>query len=65
MRVCAGWPASHMRALEHLSSGIQLADENLGQRPARFAADGHLARLDALRSTYDPAAGFHLWTGRP
>ena len=35
---CAGWPASHMRALEHLSSGIQLADENLGQRPARFAA---------------------------
>jgi FAD/FMN-containing dehydrogenase len=61
----ADWPVSHMGALEHLASGIQLADENLGQRPARFAADGNLARLDALRSTYDPLGRFHSWMGRP
>lgn len=58
------WVAERMAEMEHLSSGIQLADENLGERPARFAADENMARLDELRATYDPGGLFHPWMGR-
>lgn len=58
------WARSNMAAMEHLASGIQLADENLGQRPARFASDENMARLDRARATYDPAGRFHPWMGR-
>lgn len=51
--------------MAHLSSGIQLADENLGRRPARFVSDENLARLDEVRATYDPDGLFHPWMGRP
>jgi FAD/FMN-containing dehydrogenase len=60
----APWAVSHMRQFEHLSSGIQLADENLGERPARFATDANMARLDAIRAAYDPDGRFHSWLGR-
>ena len=50
--------------MEHLATGIQLADENLGQRPAPFATPGNMTRLDAHRATYDPAGTFHPWMGR-
>jgi hypothetical protein len=59
------WPVSNMRAMEHLATGCQLADENLGQRPARFVSDEHLARLDQVRSQYDAEGRFHPWMGRP
>lgn len=59
------WPAKRMREMEHLASGIQLADENLGQRPARFVSEENLARLDAVRAEYDPDGLFHAWMGRP
>jgi len=39
------WSTERMREMEHLSSGIQLADENLGRRPARFVSDENLRRL--------------------
>ena len=55
------WPEERMRAMEHLSTGIQLADENLGRRPARFVSDEHLARLDEIRAQYDPDGRFHPW----
>lgn len=58
------WAPGNMRAMEHLASGIQLADENLGQRPARFATDANMARLDAARAAYDPDGRFHSWMGR-
>ncbi|MCW2652425.1 MAG: FAD/FMN-dependent dehydrogenase [Mycobacterium sp.] len=58
------WAASNMAAMSDLSSGIALADENLGRRPARFVTDGNMARLDAVRSTYDPDGRFHSWMGR-
>ena len=58
------WAPGNMRAMEHLASGIQLADENLGQRPARFATDANMARLDAARAAYDPDGRFHAWMGR-
>jgi FAD/FMN-containing dehydrogenase len=58
------WAASRMREMEPLAAGIQLADEGLGRRPARFATDEAMARLDVARSTYDPAGRFHSWGGR-
>jgi hypothetical protein len=59
------WASERMREMEHLASGIQLADENLGRRPARFVSEANLARLDRLRAEHDPAGAFHPWMGRP
>ena len=64
-RANVGWATDRMRDMEHLATGIQLADENLGLRPARFVSDEHLARLDGLRARYDPDGRFHPWMGRP
>ncbi len=58
------WARSNMAAMSHLGSGIQLADENLGQRPARFATDEVMAKLDRVRAEYDPDGLFHSWMGR-
>ena len=58
------WATERMREMEHAASGIQLADENLGRRPARFASDANMARLDALRAAWDPDGLFHPWMGR-
>ncbi len=60
----ADWPRSNMAAMSHLATGIQLADENLGQRPAPFATDESMTRLDRNRATFDPAGRFHPWMGR-
>jgi hypothetical protein len=59
------WATDRMREAEPLASGIQLADENLGRRPARFVGDEQLARLDELRAKWDPDGRFHPWMGRP
>lgn len=61
----AGWATDSMRALEPHSSGIQLADENLINRPARFIAEEKMDRLDELRAKWDPEGRFHPWLGRP
>jgi FAD/FMN-containing dehydrogenase len=58
------WATERMREMDHLASGIQLADENLGERPARFASDANMARLDELRARHDPEGLFHPWMGR-
>jgi FAD/FMN-containing dehydrogenase len=58
------WATDRMREMEGLASGIQLADENLGRRPARFARDESMARLDEVRAAYDPDRLFHPWMGR-
>jgi FAD/FMN-containing dehydrogenase len=60
----ASWPVDRMREMNHLATGCQLADENLGQRPARFVADANLARLDRIRAARDPEGRFHPWMGR-
>jgi FAD/FMN-containing dehydrogenase len=52
------WPVDQMRGLERFSDGIQLADENLLARPARFLSDENAARLDALRARHDPDGRF-------
>ena len=61
----ASWPGDRMREMEQLATGIQLADENLGARPARFVTDENMRRVEELRARYDPAARFHSWMTRP
>jgi len=58
------WARSNMAAMSQLATGIQLADENLGQRPARFATDEAMDRLDRARAVYDPDGLFNSWMGR-
>jgi hypothetical protein len=58
------WSGSNMAAMSHLATGIALADENLARRPARFITDPNMARIDKVRSTYDPDGRFHSWMGR-
>lgn len=60
-----GWATERMREMQGLASGIQLADENLGLRPARALGAEQLARLDELRAARDPEGRFHPWMGRP
>jgi hypothetical protein len=59
------WAEDRIGEMAHLASGIQLADENLGRRPARFLSEGNLARLDQVRDRYDHDRLFHEWMGRP
>jgi hypothetical protein len=61
----ARWAVSNVRRMEHLASGCQLADENLGERPARFVSDDHLRKLDQIRAARDPRGTFQTWMGRP
>lgn len=59
------WVTDHMRELEPLASGIQLADENLGARPFRFLAEANFKRLQAIRARRDPEGMFHSYMGLP
>lgn len=58
------WATECMENMQDHASGIQLADENLGRRPAKFMAKQNLQRLDVLRGRYDPDGRFHSWMGR-
>lgn len=57
------WPTQRMRELEHLGLGIQLADENLGRRPAQFLAPNNARRLHEIRARRDSDGRFHSWMG--
>ncbi len=59
------WAGDWMQKMAHLSSGIQLADENLDHRAARFVADKNLQKLDTVRAQRDPAGLFNEWHSRP
>jgi len=59
------WTTDHMHAWEPFEAETMLADENLINRPVRFMSDANLARLDALRSQWDPEGLFVSWLGRP
>ena len=58
------WARSNMAGMEHLQTGVQLADENLGARPAKFMTDENMAKLDRIRAEYDPDGRFYPWMGR-
>jgi len=55
------WAGSNMAAMSHLATGIALADENLCRRPARFITEPNMARLEKVRTAYDPDGRFHSW----
>jgi FAD/FMN-containing dehydrogenase len=56
----ASWPGEQVAAVDHLSNGIQLADENLIARPdARYMTDENAERLERLRGEWDPEGRFH------
>lgn len=57
------WAGSSMAAMSHLATGISLADENLCRRAAPFITESNMARLDQVRSAYDPDRLFHSWMG--
>jgi FAD/FMN-containing dehydrogenase len=61
----AHWATERMADMSAHSLGIQLADENLGRRPAHFMAQANLQRLDRVRAERDPEGRFCSWMGRP
>lgn len=59
------WATDWMQKLAPLATGIQLADENLHKRPARFLTDQNLEKLDFIRSERDASQLFNAWHSRP
>ena len=47
--------------MEQLATGIQLADENLAARPARFVTDKTCSGWTRSVRRYDPDRRFHSW----
>jgi hypothetical protein len=64
-RANIAWATDRMQEMSHLATGIQLADENLARRPARFLSDEHMDRVEEIRGRRDPSSTFHSWMGRP
>ena len=59
----AAWVSDRMREMEPWATGIQLADENLGNRRAPFLAPENMQRLQEIRAARDPEGLFHSWMG--
>jgi hypothetical protein len=55
------WATNWMHKMSHFSSGIQLADENLHNRPGRFLTDSHFQKLDSIHSIRDSNNVFNTW----
>lgn len=60
----SSWAGDRMDEMSEHALGIQLADENLGRRPARFMANENMRRLDQIRDQYDPHGLLRGWMGR-
>ncbi len=58
------WASEQVKKMEHFSTGIQLADEGLHQRPDRFVSDVHLRKLDEIRAVRDKNGLFNEWHSR-
>ncbi len=59
------WASDMMKKMEHLSSGIQLADEGLHKRTDRFMTKEKFERVQAIRTDRDPGGLFHEWHSKP
>ena len=55
------WAVEGAKSLEKFSNGIQLADENLACRPAKFMAAENLDKLELIRAKYDPDRRFNSY----
>ena len=59
------WASDTIKKMEHLSSGIQLADEALHKRTDIFMTKENLEKLQAIRAERDPQGVFHEWHSKP
>ncbi|MEM8900630.1 MAG: FAD-binding protein, partial [Bacteroidota bacterium] len=59
------WASNTMKKMQHLSSGIQLADEALHKRTDTFMKDEHLEKVQAIRAKRDPKGIFYEWHSKP
>jgi FAD binding domain len=59
------WATQHCEKMAHLGLGIQLADENLHRRTARFMSDEHLKKITQIRADRDPKGLFNEWHSKP
>ena len=55
------WALDTMKNMDHLSAGIQLADEGLHRRPAAFMSAENLKKVQAIRAERDPGGVFFEW----
>ena len=59
------WATNWMQKMAHLSTGIQLADENLHKRTAQFLSEENLQKLERVRQERDPHRLFNAWHSHP
>jgi hypothetical protein len=59
------WATECIGKLAHLSTGIQLADENLNHRTGKFVKDEHLQKLEEIRLARDNTHLFNEWHSKP
>ncbi len=59
------WAADMVREMQHLSSGIQLADEGLHKRTDHFMRPENLRRVQEIRAKRDPHGLFFEWHSKP
>ncbi|MEO0895333.1 MAG: FAD-binding protein [Bacteroidota bacterium] len=59
------WASNMARKMEHISSGIQLADEALHKRTAPFMAPEKLNKVQEIRAQRDPQGLFYEWHSKP
>lgn len=57
----AHWASDRIKEMQHLSSGIQLADEGLHRRKDKFLSDAHFRKLQEIRKRRDAQGVFMPW----
>ncbi|MEM9849204.1 MAG: FAD-binding protein, partial [Bacteroidota bacterium] len=59
------WASDTLKNMQHLSSGIQLADEGLHKRTDQFMTKEKFEKVQLIRSQRDPSGLFHEWHSKP
>lgn len=59
------WATDLMKKYSHFETGIQLADESLHTRTARFVSDENLQKLIEIRAKHDKENLFNEWHSKP
>lgn len=59
------WASDMMRRMNHLSTGIQLADEGLHKRSQAFMSTENFSKVQEIRSKRDPLGVFYEWHSKP
>ncbi len=59
------WATNLMKKYSHLETGIQLADESLHTRTARFVSDENLIKLFKIKEKRDRENIFNEWHSKP